>query len=177
MLAAAHQAVDSFAAAFADTWPRCRRNRSSSALPNITRKDNVAFDGLARVAHVTDATDWRVNTPSSCLYPDTEDEIAHMVKACIELRLTIIPRGAALATLAAPRAAVAQLGGDQHRKLDRHQAVEYIVLPGLEGKHATIQCGGAWSPSAYLKPPARRAWCSPSIRPRRKPPASAAMWR
>jgi len=28
-----------------------------------TRKDNIQFDGLARVSHVTDATDWRVEIP------------------------------------------------------------------------------------------------------------------
>ena len=34
-----------------------------------------------------------------------------------------------------------QVGGSNTEKLDRHQGVEYIELPGLEGKHATIQCG------------------------------------
>ncbi|WP_277061560.1 DUF3683 domain-containing protein, partial [Rivihabitans pingtungensis] len=139
MLAAAHQAVDSFAAAFADM--AALRKQIQQRFAGITRKDNVAFDGLARVAHVTDATDWRVEYPFVVLYPDTEDEIAHMVKACIELGLTIIPRGGGTgytggAVPLSPKSAVINT-----EKLDRHQGVEYIELPGLEGKHATIQCG------------------------------------
>ena len=58
-----------------------------------TRRDNIAFDGLARVTHVTDATDWRVEYPFVVLYPDSEDEIAPLVRDCIELGLTIIARG------------------------------------------------------------------------------------
>src|SRR5436309_3370106 len=49
--------------------------------------------GLSRVAHVTDATDWRVEYPFVVLTPDTEAEMAALVQGCIELGLTIIPRG------------------------------------------------------------------------------------
>ena len=62
-------------------------------LGRYTDADNIAFDGLARVSHVTDATDWRVEYPFVVLYPDTEDEIRGLVEGCIELGLTIIPRG------------------------------------------------------------------------------------
>ncbi|MFX8565731.1 hypothetical protein ABTL91_19275, partial [Acinetobacter baumannii] len=58
-----------------------------------TKPDNIKFDGLSRVSHVTDATDWRVEYPFVVLTPDTEEEIAGLVKGCIELGLTIIPRG------------------------------------------------------------------------------------
>ncbi len=69
------------------------RKRALRVLGRITRRDNIQFDGLARVSHVTDATDWRVEYPFVVLNPDTEDEIARLVRACIELGLTIIPRG------------------------------------------------------------------------------------
>jgi hypothetical protein len=59
----------------------------------LTAKDNIKFDGLSRVSHVTDATDWRVEYPFVVLTPDTEAEMAGLVKGCIELGLTIIPRG------------------------------------------------------------------------------------
>ena len=39
------------------------------------------FDGLARVTHVTDATDWRVEYPFVVVNPDTEAEIAPLVRA------------------------------------------------------------------------------------------------
>ena len=38
-----------------------------------------------RAFHVTDATDWRVEYPFVVLTPDSEDEIAALVTACIEL--------------------------------------------------------------------------------------------
>jgi hypothetical protein len=41
--------------------------------------DNICFDGLARVSHVTDATDWRVEYPFVVLAPDTEEEMAPLV--------------------------------------------------------------------------------------------------
>ena len=42
---------------------------------------------------MTDATDWRVEYPFVVINPDHEEEIAQIVKACIDLELTIIPRG------------------------------------------------------------------------------------
>ena len=70
-----------------------QRARISRKLGKITKKDNIDFSGLARVSHTTDATDWRVEYPMVVLHPDTEAEIADLVAACIELELTIIPRG------------------------------------------------------------------------------------
>lgn len=69
------------------------RNKAKKVFTDLTRKDNVQFDGLARVSHVTDATDWRVELPFVVLTPDTEEEIAKLVQASIELGLTVIPRG------------------------------------------------------------------------------------
>ena len=71
---------------------RCARRRCACCA-RATRRDNIAFDGFARVSHVTDATDWRVEYPFVVLYPDTEDEMRALVAGCIELGLTIIPRG------------------------------------------------------------------------------------
>src|SRR6185295_5569849 len=58
---AARESVERFAAGFAET--AALRKRVKRALARYTAKDNVAFDGMARVAHVTDATDWRVEYP------------------------------------------------------------------------------------------------------------------
>lgn len=69
------------------------RTKARASFKPLTRKDNIQFDGLARVAHVTDATDWRVELPFVVLAPDTEEEMANLVAACIELGLTVIPRG------------------------------------------------------------------------------------
>ena len=69
------------------------RKRCSTALTRHTHKDNIAFDAMTRVSHVTDATDWRVEYPFVVLSPESEQEIAPLVSACIELDLTIIARG------------------------------------------------------------------------------------
>jgi FAD/FMN-containing dehydrogenase/Fe-S oxidoreductase len=69
------------------------RKKARSIFKSLTRKDNIMFDGLARVSHVTDATDWRVEMPFVVLTPDTEEEIAALVEACIAMGLTVIPRG------------------------------------------------------------------------------------
>ena len=88
LLAATHRAVE--------LRKQVRRNRKNRRevvrrLARITRRDNIQFDGLARVSHVTDATDWRVEYPFVVLHPDTEEEIAPLVRACIELGLTHHP--------------------------------------------------------------------------------------
>ena len=91
LIDAAQAAADRFARHFEDTAKL--RAKVRKTLLKHTRKDNIAFDGLARVCHVTDATDWRVEYPFVVLTPDSEEEIAPLVRGCIELGLTIIPRG------------------------------------------------------------------------------------
>ncbi len=85
------QCIQNFAQQFDETI--ALRKKAINLLNKYTRKDNIKFDGLSRVSHVTDATDWRVAYPFVVLTPDTEIEIASLVRACIELGLTIIPRG------------------------------------------------------------------------------------
>ncbi|MBT7409197.1 MAG: FAD/FMN-binding oxidoreductase [Methylococcales bacterium] len=70
-----------------------KRQAIRKKFSSFTRKDNIDFSGLARVSHVTDATDWRVEYPFVVLHPNTEKECQAMVAGCIELGLTIIPRG------------------------------------------------------------------------------------
>ena len=84
LLELAALAVDAFEQEFEETI--ALRKRTLKALSHLTRKDNIQFDGLARVSHVTDATDWRVEYPFVVLNPDTEAEIAALVRACIELQ-------------------------------------------------------------------------------------------
>ena len=45
------------------------RRLALKKLSRSTRRDNIQFDGLARVSHVTDATDWRVEYPFVVLHP------------------------------------------------------------------------------------------------------------
>ena len=91
LLEAARDAVDRFANGFAADLHL--RNRVRRSLQGLTREDNVDFSGLARVSHATDATDWRVELPFVVISPDREEEVAPIVRACIEAGLTLIPRG------------------------------------------------------------------------------------
>lgn len=139
LLTAAQNAVKEFDSWFSDTAKL--RRKTQKRMGGITRSDNICFDGLARVSHVTDATDWRVEYPFVVLNPDTEDEIAPMVKACIELGLTIIPRGGGTgytggAVPLTPFSAVINT-----EKLDIHGGVKTSRLPGVDHDVATIYCG------------------------------------
>ncbi|PKO51798.1 MAG: FAD-linked oxidase, partial [Betaproteobacteria bacterium HGW-Betaproteobacteria-20] len=139
MVLATHKAVEKFAEDFRQTYDL--RKKALAKLSKITRKDNVQFDGLARVSHVTDATDWRVEYPFVVLNPDTEKEIAALVRACIELGLTVIPRGGGTgytggAIPLTPMSAVINT-----EKLDQHTGVQMRTLPGVARQVATIECG------------------------------------
>ena len=139
LIAAAREAVDRFAQQFAET--RELRQAILKKLSRHTRKDNILFDGLARVSHVTDATDWRVEYPFVVLSPDTEEEIAPLVRALIELELTIIPRGGGTGYTGGAVPLDRRSAVINTEKLVQHNGVEYIGLPGLDGERATIQCG------------------------------------
>jgi FAD/FMN-containing dehydrogenase/Fe-S oxidoreductase len=139
LLELARGAVDQFSDEFETTLQL--RKRALRELSRITRRDNIQFDGLARVSHVTDATDWRVEYPFVVLHPDTEEEIAALVRACIALKLTIVPRGGGTgytggAVLLDKFSAVINT-----EKLDAISNIERIVLPGLSESYATIHCG------------------------------------
>ncbi len=132
-------AVDAFEQEFEATL--ALRKRTLKALSHLTRQDNIQFDGLARVSHVTDATDWRVEYPFVVLNPDTEAEIAALVRACIELKLTIIPRGGGTGYTGGAIPLDKRSVVINTEKLETLSAVEALVLPGLTEPYATIHCG------------------------------------
>jgi FAD/FMN-containing dehydrogenase/Fe-S oxidoreductase len=91
LLAAGAAAVRRFEQHFVDV--AALRKRARRLLLKVNRADNIRLDAFSRIAHVTDATDWRVELPFLVLMPDSEAEIPALVRACIALKLTIIPRG------------------------------------------------------------------------------------
>ncbi|WP_026076003.1 DUF3683 domain-containing protein [Noviherbaspirillum massiliense] len=139
LLRAARKAVADFGEEFRQIYDL--RKRAVKVLGRYTAKDNIKFDGLSRVSHVTDATDWRVEYPFVVLTPDSEDEMAGLVKACIELGLTIIPRGGGTgytggAIPLTPMSAVINT-----EKLEHLGGVEMTTLPGVDRPYATIHTG------------------------------------
>ncbi|MFT3760680.1 DUF3683 domain-containing protein [Thauera sp.] len=144
LIARTREAIASFESWFDNT---ARRRKSVlKALSRHTRRDNICFDGHARVSHVTDATDWRVEYPFLVLYPDTEEEMAPLVRECISLGLTIIPRGGGTGYTGGAVPLDANSVVINTEKLISIGAVEDMVLPDADGKpmdspYATIRTG------------------------------------
>ena len=91
LLSMAYKAVRKFEASF----PRIKalREKVSKTLKHCTNEDNIHFDPFMRAAHVTDATDLRIEYPFVVITPGSESEIPALVRACTSLGLVIIPRG------------------------------------------------------------------------------------
>jgi FAD/FMN-containing dehydrogenase/Fe-S oxidoreductase len=114
------------------------RKRAAKVLGRVTAKDNIKFDGLSRVSHVTDATDWRVEYPFVVLMPDTEAEMAALVKGCFELGLTIIPRGGGTGYTGGAIPLTWNSAVINTEKLEAMTEVEMRQLPGLDREVGTI---------------------------------------
>ncbi|MEN9842504.1 MAG: hypothetical protein RLZZ612_333 [Pseudomonadota bacterium] len=136
LLEAARAAVGRFSSQF-DEMKRLRQ-QVVRTLHRYTAKDNVKFDGLSRVSHVTDATDWRVEYPFVVLTPDTEAEMAGLVKGCIELGLTIIPRGGGTGYTGGAIPLTWKSAVINTEKLEAMTEVEAVDLPGIDHPVPTI---------------------------------------
>ena len=139
LLAAATQAVDDFGREFREMYDL--RKKARAVLGAYTDKRNIRFDGMHRISHVTDATDWRVEYPFLVLVPDSEEEMAGLVKGCIELGLTIIPRGGGTGYTGGAIPLTAKSAVINTEKLIGLGEVEMTRLPGLDRDYATIHTG------------------------------------
>ena len=139
LLVRARAAIAAFEHAFDET--HALRKQAIKALGRITARENIKFDGLSRVSHVTDATDWRVEYPFVVLTPDAESEIAALVRACIELGLTIVPRGGGTGYTGGAIPLSWKSAVINTEKFDAIGAVEQTVLPGLTEPVATVLTG------------------------------------
>ena len=139
LITSARKAVQSFEQEF-QTVAQLRK-QAKRVFAKYTHADNVAFDGMSRVAHVTDATDWRVEYPFVVLKPDTEAEIPSLVKACIELGLTIVPRGGGTGYTGGAIPMVAMSAVINTEKLMDLGLVEMKPLPGLTNLVPVIYSG------------------------------------
>ncbi|HEY0296991.1 MAG TPA: FAD/FMN-binding oxidoreductase [Bordetella sp.] len=139
LLVLARSAVLDFERRFDETAQM--RQQVQRVLGRCTARDNIKFDGLSRVAHVTDATDWRVEYPFVVLTPDSEEEIAPLVRACIELGLTIVPRGGGTGYTGGAIPLTWKSAVINTEKFETLGPVEQQVLPGLTEPVATIFAG------------------------------------
>ncbi|QMV75135.1 FAD/FMN-binding oxidoreductase [Comamonas piscis] len=136
LIAAAQVAVSEFDTTLQEAT-ELRRKVLRTFKP-LTAKDNVKFDGLSRVSHVTDATDWRVEYPFVVLTPDTEEEMAVLVKACIGLGLTIVPRGGGTGYTGGAIPLSWRSAVINTEKLEKMSEVEMVSLPGIDHPVPTV---------------------------------------
>ncbi len=83
--------VETFQRSFTEV--RRDRRRAVRRLSRATARANIHFSPFMKVAHMTDATDWRMEIPFAVITPDTEAEIGAVVRGCADLGLSVIPRG------------------------------------------------------------------------------------
>ncbi len=128
---------------FKDWFPSQRKIRKSilSSLSQYTKKQNIDFSGIARVSHVTDASDWRVEYPCVVVYPDHENEIPGLVTACVQLGLNIIGRGGGTGYTGAAVPLVEETAVINLEKLLQVERVQLKTLPGTDVETPIIQVG------------------------------------
>ncbi|MDH5633350.1 MAG: DUF3683 domain-containing protein [Gammaproteobacteria bacterium] len=139
LAAAARKAVSDFEAWF----PRQLQLRQQlrKQLAGQTRRDNIDFSGLARVSHVTDASDWRVELPLAVLHPDSEAEVRAMVATAARLGLSIIPRGGGTGYTGGAVPLRPDTVVINTEKLDQLGQVELRTLPGVAQPVPTVTTG------------------------------------
>lgn len=130
-------AVEEFEASLMGT--AARRQGVKKRLSKATKSHNVRFDGMARVTHVTDATDWRVEYPLAVATPDSEAEMAALVGASIESGLTVIPRGGGTGYTGGAIPLTAESIVINTEKLEGLGEVIYRQIPGREEAVATVR--------------------------------------
>jgi len=138
LLSSVREAVSSFAKWFPEQIGL--RAKVRKRFKKISREDNIDFSGLARVSHATDATDWRVELPLVVLTPDTEQEVIEMVQACIDLEITVIPRGGGTGYTGGAIPLQQMTAVINTEKLEYLGLVEQVELPQI-GKVATVKAG------------------------------------
>jgi len=132
----AHAAIDQFTEKLQQQ--KILRRQILRKLTKITHKDNICFDGLSRIAHATDATDWRVEYPLVVIKPGHENQMPSIIKACTELKLTIIPRGGGTGYTGAAIPLTPMSAVINTEKLAKLGPIEMRCLPGTQHTVATI---------------------------------------
>lgn len=138
-----HRAATEAVNRFSDQFEADKKLREKvrRRFKQFTRKDNVDFGGLARVSHATDATDWRVESPFVVISPDTEEEVVEVVRACIEMGLTMIPRGGGTGYTGGAVPLDARSAVINTEKLEMLGSIETRMLPGVDQAVPTVRCG------------------------------------
>jgi len=139
LIDSAEKAINQF-----KTWLENQQNLRKILIKSLsrhTRKRNILFDGMSRVSHVTDASDWRVEYPCVVLTPKTEKEAQKLVQECIKLDMNIIPRGAGTGYTGGAVPLTDKSVVINTEKLDFIHTIRLETLPGLDSEVNTIEAG------------------------------------
>jgi len=139
LIAAAEKAISDFTAWFPQH--SALRQEITQNFSTVTAKENIDFSGLARVSHVTDASDWRVEYPAVVIFPSSERELPDIVKTCEKIGLTIIARGGGTGYTGGAVPLLEKTAVINLEKLDTVSRVRYKQLSGLTEKVAVIKAG------------------------------------
>lgn len=139
LISMAYKAVRKFETSFGRI--KALRSRIFKALKHCTREDNIRFDPFMRAAHVTDATDLRIEYPCVVVTPDSESEIPALVRACVALGLVITPRGGGTGYTggAVPMSEMTAVINTE--KLDHIGRAFMAQLPGVDERVPVIHTG------------------------------------
>ncbi|MCK4707093.1 MAG: DUF3683 domain-containing protein, partial [Gammaproteobacteria bacterium] len=110
-------------------------------LSSLTRRDNIDFSGIARVSHVTDATDWRVEFPFVVITPDTEQEMQEVIAGCIKAGLSIIARGGGTGYTGGAVPLSENTAVINTEKLEAISEIQFLEVDGFEKPVALIHVG------------------------------------
>jgi FAD/FMN-containing dehydrogenase/Fe-S oxidoreductase len=139
LVTAAQAAVRKFEAWFSSE--QTLRRKTLHQLARVTHRDNIDFGGLAKVSHVTDASDWRVEYPFVVVTPDSEEDMAEVVQTCIKLGLPVIPRGGGTGYTGGAVPLQEHCAVINTEKLDTIGSVELRRLEGVTHDVPTIRVG------------------------------------
>ena len=122
------------------------RARLRRALGSLVGKDNVHFDPFTRVAHATDATDWRLHLPLAVVTPTAEEQVAPLLSAIGALGLHALPRGAGTGLTGGSIPLTPDCVVVNTEKLDRIRGIEtrtFVLRDGrtVEGQVLALEAG------------------------------------
>ena len=140
-------------------------------------RDNIDFDGLARVSHVTDATDWRVEYPFVVISPGQRGRSRRGGAGLHRARPDHHPARRRHRLYRRRHAAAPRLGGHQYREAGSSRRVRADGPAGLgRSRSPTVRCGaGVVTARVMERGRSGRSGLRGGPDLGRMPPASAAM--
>ena len=118
-----------------------RRLKILHAFHSVTSTKNIHFTAFHKVAHVTDASDWRVEYPQVVVYPDSIEEIPGVIREAKSLGLKIIPFGGGTGTTGGVAPLVKNTAVVNIEKLTKIGTVESVIENDMNMPVIEVEAG------------------------------------